>query len=307
MKDRMEDIDKKLIDYLHDELDAGEKKAMDLLLEADTDLLADYHLLKETVCIPDEQIVFENKTLLLKPEPRNIYPLRNWMVWGVAASLLAAVSIFVLRNMDAMPDSPLGEHATMKSSSHIQPPRKATSSSGDLSEMPSKSPTPEANVPNASPANQAVAPSPSVVKRNHVPTVIDRSILPKPKLATHSNTLDSMVLQEEVIQSNSIVEAPSKQIGKEMEFTLPTVDIVQHRLLEKDAEPAMQNDIANQSQYQQAAREKNSIRLDAGKQPVLMKSINGALGFFRRIRKAGEDLRRREVVVTLSRKKPNVY
>ena len=49
------------------------------------------------------------------------------------------------------------------------------------------------------------------------------------------------------------------------------------------------------------------IQWDAEKQPAIMKSLNGALGFLRKIRKAGEDLRRREVVVTLTKKKHEVY
>lgn len=303
MKDRMEDIDNKLMDYLHNELDADERKAMDLLLEADTDLQAEFQHLKYTVINPDEQIVFADKTLLLKPEPRKIRPLRNWIAWGVAASLLTAVSMFVLKNLDSKPEKPMDENLALKSSSHIQPPVKATTPSDVLSGKPSQPPA----VPKEVRAKQAIAPTSAAVKKNHLPVQVGVNRQSTQNLPTQKDDLDGKLPKEEVIESNSIVEVPAMQVPKEMEITLPTVDIVQHRLLEKEAEPAFQKDIANQSQYQQAAREKNTIRLDAGKQPALMKSINGALGFFRRIRKAGDDLRRREVVVTLSRKKHDVY
>ncbi|QLH45270.1 MAG: hypothetical protein HWD58_06465 [Bacteroidota bacterium] len=87
MKNNMEDIENKLVDYLHGELDAADKQVLEALLDADADLYAVYARFAQTISTPDEAVMFPDKSKLLKSEPQTITRLRNWKTWAVAAAI----------------------------------------------------------------------------------------------------------------------------------------------------------------------------------------------------------------------------
>lgn len=301
MKNNMEDIENKLVDYLHGELDAADKQVLEALLDADADLYAAYARFAQTVSTPDEAVMFPDKSKLLKSEPQTITRLRNWKTWAVAAAILSAVSIFIFKTLQK--DS-VDEYISKNASANKQTVTGQSNLVGDGNGKQTDVAATATSVPAHPAENKQQASSQKVLKRNTATKLAGVKKPGKQIVPANPNATRLTVPTNEAFAVQSIVDTTTQSIVAEMEFNLPAVDPIQQN---SGNEVKKHSVLAVEKPTQQTKQEKTMIQWDAEKQPAIMKSLNGALGFLRKIRKAGEDLRRREVVVTLTKKKHEVY
>lgn len=301
MKNNMEDIENKLVDYLHGELDAADKQVLEALLDADADLYAAYARFAQTVSTPDEAVMFPDKSKLLKSEPQTITRLHNWKTWAVAAAILSVVSILIFKTLQK--DS-VDEYISKNASANKQNVTGQSNPVGDGNGKQTDVAATATSVPAHPAENKQQASSQKVLKRNTATKLAGVKKQGKQIVPANPNATRLTEPTNEAFAVQSIVDTTTQSIVAEMEFNLPAVDPIQQN---SENEMKRHSVLAVEKPTQQTKQEKTMIQWDAEKQPAIMKSLNGALGFLRKIRKAGEDLRRREVVVTLTKKKHEVY
>lgn len=301
MKNNMEDIENKLVDYLHGELDAADKQVLEALLDADADLYAAYARFAQTVSTPDEAVMFPDKSKLLKSEPQTITRLRNWKTWAVAAAILSVVCIFIFKTLQK--DS-VDEYISKNASANKQTVTGQSNPVGDGNGKQTDVAATATSVPAHPAENKLQASSQKVLKRTTATKLAGVKKQGKQIVPANPNATRLTVPTNEAFAVESIVDTTTQSIVAEMEFNSPTDDSIQQNSENEVKRPSV---LAVEKPTQQTKQEKAMIQWDAEKQPAIMKSLNGALGFLRKIRKAGEDLRRREVVVTLTKKKHEVY
>ena len=78
--------------YADDELTITEKLAVEEFVRQNPDLATEFQLMRQTVLVPDEGIIFENKELLYREEERKVVYMR-WFRMSAAAILLLTFSI----------------------------------------------------------------------------------------------------------------------------------------------------------------------------------------------------------------------
>ncbi|MBO9570907.1 MAG: hypothetical protein J7497_01660, partial [Chitinophagaceae bacterium] len=70
--------------YVDGELSAGDRIAVEKFASEHPDLLEELNLLKETVLVPENEIVFEGKEKLYKKEERKVISIVWWRVAAAA-------------------------------------------------------------------------------------------------------------------------------------------------------------------------------------------------------------------------------
>ncbi|MBL7700116.1 MAG: hypothetical protein JNK79_18260 [Chitinophagaceae bacterium] len=79
--------------YVDNELSAGGKKEVENFIAQNPDLQVEFDLIKQTVMVPDNSIIFANKEVLFKNEESRKVVMMRWFRYAAAAVILLALSV----------------------------------------------------------------------------------------------------------------------------------------------------------------------------------------------------------------------
>lgn len=79
--------------YADNELSAGEKKEVENFIAQNPDLQGEFDLIRQTVMVPDNNIIFANKEMLFKNEESRKVVMMRWFRYAAAAVILLALSV----------------------------------------------------------------------------------------------------------------------------------------------------------------------------------------------------------------------
>lgn len=93
--------------YADGELSERERKEVESFIEQNPDLKGEFNLISETIMVPDESIVFNNKEILFRNEDNRKVVMMRWVRYAAAAVVLIALSItgwlFIDENTEKTP------------------------------------------------------------------------------------------------------------------------------------------------------------------------------------------------------------
>ncbi len=266
-----------LVDYLHGELAGSMVPEMENFLDEHADIRHEFELLKQTVIIPDNSIVFADKQLLLKPAARSFFI--RYRVQLAAAAILTGIILSVLFL--------------------YQKPEGVSESQVKVLKAAEESPVlpPDTMMPDKVNKQQTIAAIqksekniPEKRKESHIAPVLKR--IPDTKNVQLQKEPENVVRQKEY---NKTDEARSEEMPvAKAETDRSPVPEKTVQIITPDNNP---DPIASSSP------EKNTYELNKQKQPKLFRAIAQVVKLSRKIKNKKESIANTEITVIVGNKK----
>lgn len=204
-----------LLSYIDDELDAGQKKAVEIFAAKHATVQQELNLLKRTKLQPESSIVFPDKSTLYKKEVKTKVVNISWMRVAVAAALILVagfVTIIVINNNSN--GGPF-ELISAEQTPNIQPITPLVNNPQPTVEV--KKAVPVIANKNFKKETQKLTTENLIAKNNVVADTENKNNLPNEK-----SSIDQSFPENIDIDNNAIETAKQKQIDKLFENTIVT-------------------------------------------------------------------------------------
>jgi cytoskeletal protein RodZ len=198
--------------YADGELNESEKKTVEEFIDRNPDLANEFSLIRETIMLPDESIIFENKEVLFREEDERKVILMRWFRIAAAAAILIAFSIvgWIFLGENKNEKTPI---AVVKKPEPVivkENPQQASEVSENLSEKSNQTTTtkPETSVVsvkhNASKTNNPVSSASEKIKTEPDPAEAN-TVIYEPVTA-NSNVPDPVAITSDVVKSDPVTD-----------------------------------------------------------------------------------------------------
>lgn len=268
-----------LIDYLHGELSAEYVDEMEIFLKENPTIQEEFLILKETILIPDESIVFIDKKSMLKPVQVSFFQATKKYV-AVAALIAGIVLSIFLWNENKSTNSIELVHT------NIQPNDTKDSTANDTI----------AQV-------DTISTAPIMIQKNTTPVMaVKHSVIPK------TNTAPAIQPTLHTAKKETfIAQVPTEKLMPvEIESTVKYDSEATTTLIAKSNEVNIEHPIQETTQTEPLASAntpQHTIVLNTQKQPRLFKAIAQLAKFSRNVKNKKNELAHTDFVVMLGNRK----